>query len=118
LEIMLIASRKGTRWVVPKGVKEPELSLRDSAAKEALEEGGVRGSVAAEPIGNYEYKKWGGVCAVTVFPMEVTECIPEEEWEESHRERRWVEPKEARRLLDEGALRKMVGKLDKRLGKG
>ena len=118
LEIMLIASRKGTRWVVPKGVKEQELSLRDSAAKEALEEGGVRGNVAAEPIGHYEYKKWGGVCAVTVFPMEVTESIPEEEWEESHRERRWVEPKEARRLLDERALQKMVGKLEKGVGKG
>jgi len=118
LEIMLIASRKGTRWVVPKGVKEQELSLRDSAAKEALEEGGVRGNVAAEPIGQYEYRKWGGVCAVTVFPMEVTESIPEEEWEESHRERRCGEAQEAQRLLDERALQKMVGKLEKGIRKG
>mgnify|MGYP000847564077 FL=1 len=115
LELMVIASRKATRWVIPKGVKEPELSLRDSASKEALEEAGVRGELDAEPIGHYDYAKWGGVCNVAVFPMAVSESVPEDEWEESHRERRWVGPKEAKRLLDEPALRKLVGKLAKRL---
>nr|WP_291992105.1 NUDIX hydrolase [Candidatus Accumulibacter sp. ACC003] len=114
---MVIASRKGTRWVIPKGVKEPELSLRDSASKEALEEAGIRGRIADEPIGNYDYAKWGGVCNVEVFPMEVTESVPEEQWEESHRERRWVTPQKARRLLDEAALGKLVTQLEKTLGK-
>ena len=114
-EIMIIASRKGTRWVIPKGVKEPELSLRDSAGKEAFEEAGVRGQLDEEPIGDYDYEKWGGVCNVVVFPMAVTECVPDDQWEESHRERRWVKPKQARRLLDEPALQKLVGKLAKRL---
>jgi len=95
LEIMVIASRKGTRWVIPKGVKEPELSLRDSAGKEALEEAGVRGRLDEQPIGHYDYKKWGGVCHVAVFPMEVSESVPEDEWEESHRERRWLEARTA-----------------------
>lgn len=117
LEIMVIASRKGTRWVIPKGVKEPELSLRDSAGKEALEEAGVHGRLDDEPIGHYDYEKWGGVCHVAVFPMEVNESVPEDEWEESHRERRWLNPRKARRLLDERALRKLVDKLAKRLGK-
>jgi phosphohistidine phosphatase len=117
LEIMVVASRKGTRWVIPKGVKEPELSLRDSAEKEAFEEAGVRGQVDEEAIGNFDYKKWGGVCNVVVFPMEVSESVPEAEWEESHRERRWLEAKDARRMLDERALRKLVDKLRKRLGK-
>lgn len=115
IEILLVASRRGTRWVIPKGVKEPELSLRDSASKEALEEAGVRGRVDEEPIGHYEYEKWGGVCEVAVFPMEVSDSVPEDEWEENHRERRWVDAKEARRLIDEKALRKLVGKLEKRL---
>ncbi len=117
LEIMVIASRKGTRWVIPKGVKELELSLRDSAEKEALEEAGVRGRVDEEPIGDYDYKKWGGVCNVVVFPMEVSESIPEDEWEESHRERRWFDTKDARRMVDERALRKLIDKLKKRLAK-
>lgn len=114
-EVLLIASRKGTRWVIPKGVKEPDLSLRDSAAKEALEEAGVRGNIDEQPIGHYEYDKWGGVCSVAVFPMEVTESVAESEWEENHRQRRWVDVKEARRLLDEPALRKLVKKLEKRV---
>ena len=117
LEIMVIASRKGTRWVIPKGVKEPDLSLRDSAIKEALEEGGIRGRIDDEPLGRYDYSKWGGVCEVAVFPMAVSESIPEDEWEESHRERRWLDVKEARRLLDERALRKLVDKLEKKLDK-
>ena len=101
--------------MIPKGVKEPDLSLRDSASKEALEEAGVRGRVDDEPIGDYEYEKWGGVCKVAVFPMEVSDSVPEDEWEENHRERRWVDAREARRLIDEKALRKLVGKLEKRL---
>lgn len=117
LQVMVIASRKGTRWVIPKGVKEPELSLRDSASKEALEEAGIRGRIDEEPIGHYDYAKWGGVCKVAVFPMEVSESVPEEEWEESHRERRWVAPQKARRLLDEAALGKLVGQLARHLGK-
>ncbi|HMV04108.1 MAG TPA: histidine phosphatase family protein [Accumulibacter sp.] len=115
LEMMIVASRRGTRWVLPKGVKEPELSLRDSASKEALEEAGIRGELDEEPIGHYDYAKWGGVCSVAVFPMAVSECIPDAEWEENHRQRRWVPAKEARRLLDEPALRKLVDKLEKRL---
>lgn len=115
LQIMLIASRRATRWVIPKGVKEPELSLRDSADKEALEEAGIRGRLDDEPIGHYDYSKWGGVCNVAVFPMAVSESVPEEEWEESHRERRWFEPKKAKRLIAEPALRKLVDQLTKRL---
>ncbi|MQM34384.1 MAG: hypothetical protein CRU72_08035 [Candidatus Accumulibacter phosphatis] len=118
LQIMLIASRKATRWVIPKGVKEPELSLRDSAEKEALEEAGIRGRLDDEPMGDYDYKKWGGVCTVAVFPMAVSESVPEDEWEESHRERRWLDVKKAKRLIAEPALRKLVDKLEKRLAKG
>lgn len=114
-EVMLITSRKGTRWVLPKGVKEPGLSLRDSASKEAFEEAGVRGEVDAEPIGHYEYAKWGGTCRVAVFPMAVSECLPDGEWEESHRERQWASPQEAIDHLDEPELCKLVSSLAKRL---
>ena len=114
-EIMLITSRKGTRWVLPKGVQEPGLSLRDSAGKEAFEEAGVRGEVDAEPIGHYEYAKWGGTCKVAVFPMAVSECLPDGDWEESHRERQGLSPQEAKDRLDEPELGKLVGNLAKRL---
>jgi phosphohistidine phosphatase len=51
LEVLLVTSRKGTRWVLPKGVVEPDLSPAASAAKEALEEAGVRGPIDDEPLG-------------------------------------------------------------------
>jgi len=117
LEFLLVASRKGTRWVIPKGVQEPDMTAHDSAAKEALEEAGVRGTVDPEPLGRYDYAKWGGTCTVTVFGMAVGECLPDGEWEESHRKRRWLPPEEAARQVDEPALRILLEKLAAHLRK-
>ncbi len=107
-EILIVSSRKRKRWVIPKGVKEPELSPRESAAKEAWEEAGVRGEVGEQSLGHYRYRKWGGVCEVEVFPMRVDEVAEDKSWEESHRDRRWVKPDEALRLLEEPKLREML----------
>jgi phosphohistidine phosphatase len=57
LEVLLVTSRKGKRWVLPKGVVEPDLTPAVSAEKEAMEEAGVRGAVDDEPLGTYEYRK-------------------------------------------------------------
>jgi len=116
-EILLISSRKKTRWVVPKGIREPELSAAESAAKEALEEAGVRGEVDPSPLGQYQYQKWGGVCSVEVFPMRVSELAEEEHWDESHRDRKWVTPRTAVKLLKEPQLRDMVRRLEESLGR-
>ncbi|PUB90441.1 MAG: hypothetical protein DBP01_07560, partial [gamma proteobacterium symbiont of Ctena orbiculata] len=62
VEILVVMSSKRKHWVLPKGISEPALSLQDSAAKEALEEAGVEGEVAEEPIGAYSYEKWGAEC--------------------------------------------------------
>jgi phosphohistidine phosphatase len=118
LEFLLVASRSGKRWVIPKGVKEPDLDAAASAAKEAFEEAGVRGTVDPEPLGTYTYDKWGGTCTVTVFGMAVANCLPEGEWAESHRKRRWLPPDEAASRLDEPGLKKLLVKLAARLGKG
>jgi len=114
-EVLIISSRKGKHWVLPKGVKEPDLSLRESAAKEAWEEAGVKGEVGDQPLGRYRYRKWGGICRVEVFPMEVTEMAAEESWEESHRDRRWVKPAAAAKLLKEPELRKMLAGMAQQL---
>ena len=54
-------------------------------------------------------------CRVAVFPMAVSECLPDGEWEESHRERQWVSPQEAIDRLDEPELCKLVSSLTERL---
>jgi len=116
LEVLIIASRKGKHWVVPKGIKEPELSFTESAEKEALEEAGAKGVVGSEPLGSYKYKKWGGVCSVEVYPMEVRDMVEDEDWEERHRNRQWVSAEEARLLLRQPELRDMVATLARSLG--
>ena len=84
LEILMITSRKKKRWVLPKGIVEPELSPPDSAAKEALEEAGIEGAVSPDSIGTYRYDKWGGTCTVDVFTMEVEAIL--DVWLESYRD--------------------------------
>ena len=106
LEILLITSRKKKRWIVPKGVLEPHLSAADSAAKEALEEAGIRGRIHPEPLGSYDYEKWGGTCSVQVFVMEVTTIL--DAWPEDHRERQWLSPEEAARRVEEPELERML----------
>jgi 8-oxo-dGTP pyrophosphatase MutT (NUDIX family) len=106
LEVLLVTSRKGTRWVLPKGVVEPELSPAASAAKEALEEAGVRGAIDDAPLGTYEYRKWGGTCTVQVFAMEVEEEVAD--WAEAGTRRRaWLTVGEATQRVDEEALRQI-----------
>ena len=106
LEVLLVTSRNGTRWVLPKGVVEPDLSPAASAAKEALEEAGVRGAIDDEPLGTYQYRKWGGTCTVQVFAMEVEQ--EEADWPEANTRRRaWLTVDDARRRVDEAALRQM-----------
>ena len=111
LEVLVIASSKKHHLVVPKGIKDPGLSPRESAAKEALEEAGIEGEIAEAALGSYTCEKWGATCTVAVYPMKVTRVIPEEEWEESHRGREWVTPDVAASRLKQQELRPLVIKL-------
>lgn len=89
LDVLLITSRNGKRWIVPKGIVEPDLTPAESALKEAWEEAGIRGAlVLPEPIGTYRYAKWGGTCSVEVFVMEVQKTS--KRWPERERQRRWL----------------------------
>ncbi len=75
LEVLMITSMKRKRWIIPKGIVEPDMTPWDSAAKEALEEAGVEGDVSSQKIGRYHYEKWGGLCRCDVFPCASPKCI-------------------------------------------
>jgi phosphohistidine phosphatase len=107
-EIMVILSSKKKHWVVPKGIKEPGLTPRESAAMEALEEAGIEGVIGVETLGSYVYEKWGAATTCHVYPMEVTRELPQDEWDENHRERSWVTPEQAVAQLKQPALGPMV----------
>ena len=88
LQILMITSRRKKRWVIPKGIIEPGLSPPLSAAKEALEEAGLKGQVSTNPVGNYQYDKWKGTCKVEVYALQVEQVL--DRWQENFRNREWI----------------------------
>jgi len=107
LEILLITSRSGKRWVVPKGLIEDDLTAQQSAVREAYEEAGIKGKAYKKSIGEYRYRKWLGTCNVEVFLFEVHDVL--EEWPEAHfRQRAWLSVDEAADRVNEKALKKII----------
>lgn len=110
IEVMIITSRKARKWIFPKGIVEPHLSPLTSAANEAYEEAGVAGRVIDHVIGTYQVKKWGGICTVTLYPMQVETVF--DTWPESHfRQRRWVSINEAEQLITKKKIKRLVSRL-------
>ncbi len=109
IEIMMITSIRRRRWIIPKGLVEPDMTPQDSAAKEAFEEAGIKGTVAQNPIGRYYYKKWANICRCDVYAMKV-EIIHETWQEQEEREREWIEAKEAINRLRHKQLKVIVKK--------
>ena len=110
LEVLLVTSRKRKRWILPKGIVEPGLTPRASAAKEALEEAGVVGHMASESLGSYRRRKWGGTCDVDVYPLRVQREM--DDWPESGiRRRRWQPLATALRRVDDAGLRAIIARL-------
>lgn len=114
LRVLLVTSRRSRDWIVPKGLVEPDMTEHDSAAKEAHEEAGVIGDVGTEAVGSFEYEKWGGVCVVRVFDMEVRRELSD--WaEKADRSRKWVDVEEAASLVKHAALGELIAGLPSRL---
>jgi len=83
------------------------MTPQESAAQEAYEEAGVLGKVTEEPVGSYEFSKWGGVCTITVFPMRVEKMY--DEWMESDfRKRKWMTPEKALEKCENKKMRLMI----------
>ncbi|RED45804.1 NUDIX domain-containing protein [Aestuariispira insulae] len=116
LEILLVTSGGGKKWIIPKGIHDPGITAQDSAAKEAFEEAGVLGTVLDCKLGQYAYSKWGATCEVVVFPMEVTRELPSSQWDESHRDRRWLPVKKAAKLISNDDIKLIVKSLPDCLG--
>ena len=86
------------------------ITAAESAEREAWEEAGVVGRVRQDSIGNYAYRKWGGICFVEVRLMEVEEMV--EEWPESERRKRqWMNVADAAAAVEERGLKKLIADL-------
>jgi 8-oxo-dGTP pyrophosphatase MutT (NUDIX family) len=109
LEILLVTSLTTKRWILPKGWPMDGLTAAQSAQREALEEAGVTGEIAADTLGSYHYlkekKDGGGVpCYVEVFALRVTG--QQAEWDEKGaRDVQWLVPDQAIARIVEPGLR-------------
>lgn len=107
IDVLLITSRRRKRWILPKGWPTKNLSLPESAAKEASEEAGVLGPVQTESVGSYDYAKntkpgYPVPCRVFIYPLLVMQHRLT--WrEQSERAFKWLSlPEAADRVDDDG----------------
>ena len=115
IEILLMTSRETRRWIIPKGWPIKEMKPCDSAAQEAYEEAGVRGTVSRRPIGKYIYDKRLEPpakvvpCEVQVYALRVRR--QEKTWPEiGQRDLRWCEADEAVTIVDDSDLGILITK--------
>jgi len=117
IEILLITTSTSRRWIVPKGWPVEGLSPSECAAQEALEEAGVEGEVAQQPLGSFRHHKQSKsgetvLCTVYVYPMEVTHR--RNRWAEKHiREIHWCSVEDALTRVKHPALRRLIVKFIK-----
>lgn len=107
---LLITSRRTGRWIFPKGDVEPGMTPWESAAVEAVEEAGVTGQMAVEPIGSYRSSAsvdGTSLVDVDLYPLRVESQLGT--WKEmDQRLRHWAVLAEARRLLNDPALSRLA----------
>lgn len=111
-EILLVRSRRGGRWIIPKGWPMANKRSDQVAAIEAWEEGGVKGKVNPVPIGTYHYKKSLGMgaslpCRASAYALRVEEEF-EDYPEKADRKRTWLSPQAASEKVSCDSLAKLI----------
>src|SRR5262245_8969559 len=110
VEVALVTTSNGKGWIIPKGSVDEGERPRDAAIREAEEEAGLRGKVAAKPIGRYLHINDDRRCRVDVYLMRVTKVRGH--WlEAERRKRRWMPVSDAAARLRVG-LRRLVHRLE------
>lgn len=107
-QILIISTRKRKNWIIPKGIIEIGLSGKKSAEKEAFEEAGVQGKLLSNKVGKYSYKKWGDICNVDVYALEVELIL--DKWEEDSRNRKWIEIRDIEKYMSNFDLINIIKK--------
>jgi 8-oxo-dGTP pyrophosphatase MutT (NUDIX family) len=111
-EFLLITSRETGRWVLPKGWPMKGKKPHVCAAREALEEAGVKGKIGKSAIGCYRYVKQlpsdaTVACSVDVYPLMVERQL--KRWpEQGQRSFGWFDAARAASLVDESELARVI----------
>ena len=111
-EVLLVTGRRSGRWMIPKGWPIRGKSLAKSAALEAFEEAGVKGTVDSKPLGSFRHTKQHlslGVLdvSIVVHPLAVESELPK--WpEDDQRERKWFTIKKAAEAVASSDLKRII----------
>ena len=106
VEVALITSSSGRRWIFPKGWIDEGETPAESARRESHEEAGLLGDVHDEPIALYAARK-DAERTVAVYLMRVTRELST--WAEAGwRRRRWVEIDELLEWVGRGELKRVA----------
>ena len=117
VEFCLITSTKTKTWGFPKGTIKKEQTPLETAQQSALQEAGVVGEIAEEPVGSFKYLKWEELQEVLVLMMRVSTY--QDEWPDAdRRERQWASVDHAVELLSKAGLKKLVKEAHDRIQTG
>jgi 8-oxo-dGTP pyrophosphatase MutT (NUDIX family) len=98
VQIALVTTVSGKRWVVPKGSLEEGERPQDAAIRETEEEAGLIGDLARKPLGRYRFTRDNERYVVEVYLMRVTTTL--DYWLEAGlRRRRWIAVDKAAALV-------------------
>ena len=110
LQIMLVQTRSGNKWTIPKGLIDPGFTPQETALQEAYEEAGIKGVLHPDVIGEFSYSKWQGICKVQIFLMKVENELSH--WPEKFfRQRKWVDIDQATKMIKYSGMAEMTNKL-------
>jgi 8-oxo-dGTP pyrophosphatase MutT (NUDIX family) len=86
VDVCLVTSRGGGRWIIPKGNPIRGLAPHEVAAREALEEAGLVGHVGKRCIGTFKFVRIRNgrntTCLVDVYALKVERQM--QTWTEMH----------------------------------
>jgi 8-oxo-dGTP pyrophosphatase MutT (NUDIX family) len=103
VEFLLVRTKGGARWTFPKGHVERGEKPWPAAAREALEEAGVRGRIELEPFAVYPHEKHtrDGLRVELTVAAYLLEVESDTDTPEPWRDPTWFPPDQARRQLAE-----------------
>ncbi|WP_245820536.1 NUDIX hydrolase [Flavimaricola marinus] len=111
-EVLLVTSSNG-RWILPKGWPIDGLNSCDAAMVEAWEEAGVKkGKVSRKALGSFLSTKLSSEgdeepCLTKVYAIKVQKTL-EDYPESDRRDRIWVSPTKAAKMVTEDGLRALL----------
>jgi len=111
LYLVIVTNSSQTRWIIPKGQPEPDMSRHDVAVMEAMEEAGVIGS-CLHGLRIPCHRK--GEETLHIFPLKVTTVLkkwPEMDW----RKRAVLPADKALKMISDPELSQCIERLTSRL---